>query len=234
MNKPALVVMARAPEAGRVKTRMQPVLSPEQCAGFYEAFLRDAIDLAVSMEGLIPFLAYTPAESNTIFKRLIPAGMELIPQVGTDLGQVMDGLINTLLSRKYSLVILIGSDIPTLQPRTIYRALNMLEHADVCLGPSRDGGYYLIGAKKPFSALFQGIPWSSPKVLKVTLEKAISAGLTAALLEELSDVDLPSDLVVLNAEIRALHGVQGNRIPAWTENWLKSVRLNYKDIGSLC
>lgn len=226
--------MARAPEAGRVKTRMQPVLSPEQCAGLYDAFVRDAIDLAVSMEGFVPFIAYTPAGSKTVFKRLIPAGMELIPQTGNDLGQVMDGLILSLLFRKFLPVILIGSDIPVLQPRTINRALAALERVDVCLGPSRDGGYYLIGVKKPVSALFQGIPWSSPNVLKVTLEKVTSAGLTAALLEELSDVDLPGDLAALDAEIRTLHGVKGNRIPARTENWLKSARLNYKDISSLC
>ena len=234
MNKPALVVMARTPEAGRVKTRLQPALSPAQCADLYKAFLGDAIDLAMFMKDFAHFMAFTPAESKPIFERFVPAGMELIPQVGSDLGAVMDGLMNSLLARKYSPVVLIGSDIPVLQPRTVRRALAALETADICLGSSRDGGYYLIGAKKPVSTLFQGIPWSSPKVLKVTLEKATSAGLTAALLEELSDVDLPSDFAALDAEIRALHEVKGNRIPARTENWLKSVRLNYKDISSLC
>lgn len=221
MNKPALVVMARAPEAGRVKTRMQPVLSPAQCAGLYEAFVRDAIDLAVSMEGFIPFLAYTPAGSKTVFKRLIPADIELIPQTGNDLGQVMDGLILSLLLRKFSPVILIGSDIPVLQPRTINRALAALQRADVCFGPSCDGGYYLIGAKKPVSALFQDVPWSTPGVLKVTEEKATSAGLKTVLLEELGDVDTVEDLQTLETDIRELHSKPGVRIPVRTEAWLK-------------
>jgi hypothetical protein len=228
MKKAALVLMARAPDMGRVKTRLQPVLSPGQCADLYEAFLGDAIALASSMEGFISFVAYTPATSAPIFERLAPPNMEILPQRGDDLGRVMDNLINDLFSRGFPQVILAGSDIPTLQPQTVRRSITLLEKSDVCLGPSRDGGYYLIGATKPVSELFQGVPWSTPGVLRLTLDNAKLAGLSVGLLEEMRDVDVPEDLAKLADEIAALRKVKGSRIPERTETWLKNNRLNFK------
>ena len=234
MKNAALVLMARAPEAGKVKTRLQPALTPAQCASLYEAFLRDAVALAASMEGFISFLAYAPASSTAIFERLAPPDMELIPQRGDGLGHVMDNLINDLISRGFPRVVLMGSDIPTLQPQTVRCSLTLLEKSDVCLGPSSDGGYYLIGARRPVSALFQDVPWSTPSVLKVTLDKAKQAGLSVDLLEEMGDVDLPEDLETLIHEIAALRKTNGSRIPEITETWLKNNHLDFKNaVGAL-
>jgi glycosyltransferase A (GT-A) superfamily protein (DUF2064 family) len=119
-------------------------------------------------------------------------------------------------------VVLVGSDIPTLQPGTIRSALISLERSDICLGPSRDGGYYLIGANKPIGTLFPGVPWSTPRVLKVTLEKAEAASLTVALIEELGDVDTIEDLNTLEIEIRKLPSQSGVRVPVHTATWLQN------------
>jgi rSAM/selenodomain-associated transferase 1 len=231
MNKAALVVMARAPQAGRVKTRLQPALTPYECAGLYAAFLGDTIDLAISIEEFIPFLAYMPVESKLVFERLIPAGMQIMPQVGGDLGQVMDMLMRRLMAQKYTPVIIIGSDIPALQPGTLRRALTALAHADVCLGPASDGGYYLVGARRPVPALFQNIPWSTPDVLKATQESARRAGLSTTLLEELSDVDTKEALSLLEEKIRKLRSEPGARIPLRTEAWLKAGAVNARYNG---
>jgi rSAM/selenodomain-associated transferase 1 len=213
--------MARAPEAGKVKTRMQSALSPEQCAGLYGAFLGDAIDVSLSLEGMAHFLAYMPIESKSAFERMVPVGMKFIPQIGTNLGAVMNGLMGSLFAKKYSPVVLVGSDIPTLQPATVRQALSALKFNDVCLGPSSDGGYYLIGANKPVNALFQDIPWSTSRVLGLTLEKAALEGLKIALLEELADVDTAEELKSLEIEILRLRGQHGGSIPVRTESWVK-------------
>jgi rSAM/selenodomain-associated transferase 1 len=225
MNIPALVLMARAPQAGRVKTRLQPALTPEQCADLYEAFLGDAIDLVISMKEYSSFLAFTPPECAPLFRRMIPDGMTLIPQIGTDLGQIIGTLISTLMERNYSPVVVIGSDIPTLQPGILCHALRALGRVDVCIGPSVDGGYYLIGANTPISAVFHDVPWGTPCALKMTEENIQSAGLTTALLEELSDVDYARDLAVLEAQIGELHNKPDSRIPFRTETWLKAAGL---------
>jgi len=229
MKNAALVLMARAPEEGKVKTRLQPTLTPAQGASLYKAFLGDAIALVASMEGFIPFLAYTPVSSVAIFEQLAPPDMELLPQRGASLGHVMDNLINRLLLRGFPRVVLIGSDIPALQPQTVQRSLTLLEKSDVCLGPSCDGGYYLIGAKKPVSLLFQDVPWSTPRVLRVTLEKAKQEGLSIELLEELRDIDVPENLEMLSNEIAALRKSKSRSIPERTETWLKNNYQNFKD-----
>ena len=228
MNGPAIAVMARVPEAGKVKTRMQPVLSPERCASLYNAFLGDAIDLSMSIQDVAHFLSFTPVEGRHILERLVPPGIELIPQAGQDLGSVMDGLMKALFARGYLPVVVVGSDIPALQPRALRCALALLKDCDICLGPSRDGGYYLVGARKPVSAIFQGIPWSTPRVLELTLQKAALAGLKTALLEELEDVDTIEELKSLEKDIISLRGEPGARIPVRTETWLKNSRISSK------
>ncbi len=228
MNIPALILMARAPQAGRVKTRLQPALTPVQCADLYEAFLGDAIDLVISMKEYASFLAFTPPECVPIFRRMIPDGMTLIPQIGTDLGQIIGTLISTLMERNYSPVVVIGSDIPTLQPGTLHGARMALQQADVCFGPSTDGGYYLVGAKQPTPAIFQDIPWSTHNVLKLSKEKAENEGLLVALLEELQDIDTFESLSPLGMTIRKLRDEPGARIPVRTEAWLNTLGLKIK------
>jgi uncharacterized protein len=182
MKGPALAVMARAPIPGQAKTRLQPDLSPEQCASLSLAFLRDAISLAMELPQYTRLLAYTPGNTRNLFRELIPEGIELVPQTSGDLGERMHQLILALETRGHSPVVLVGTDIPTLRPDTILQAAGQLEHADICLGPSRDGGYYLLGMNRADERVFRNIEWSTPGVLNRTLSNAKAANLSVALL----------------------------------------------------
>jgi len=221
MRGPALAVMARAPVPGQVKTRLQPHLSPEQCSELYTALLRDAIELACSVRAYAPFLAFTPAEAERYFRRLAPMRMGLISQTGSDLGQRMQGVMERLDEEGYSPVVIVGSDLPALQPATLEQAVQSLRNADVCLGPSRDGGYYLVGGRRTCAPIFKGIPWGTARVLEVTIEKSKAAGLTVALLGECADVDTLEDLDRLRLDIRRLRRIPGARVPVHTEAWLE-------------
>jgi rSAM/selenodomain-associated transferase 1 len=221
MKGPALLVMARAPVPGRVKTRLLPDLNPEQCASLSLAFLKDAIALAGQLPLYTPFLAYTPGNSSKLFRGLVPSGMELVPQTLGDLGERMNQLIVTMEIRDYSPVILIGTDIPFLQPDTLQSAISELEHVDICLGPSRDGGYYLLGMNRSDERIFRNIKWSTPDVLKQTMRNAQEARLSVSLLEEYSDIDTFDDLQSLNIDIDRLRGDPGARIPRHSAQWLE-------------
>ena len=175
MKGPALVVMARAPVPGQVKTRLQPDLTPEQCAAVYEAFLRDTLNLAVSLSQYTCFLAFTPSEACIFFEGFTQREIILLPQTGNNLGQRMYHLMHLLENMEYSPVVLIGSDIPTLQPGILQQAIEELRTFDLCLGPSQDGGYYLVGSRHADKRIFCGIPWSTPDVLKITIRKAKEA-----------------------------------------------------------
>ena len=225
MKGPALAIMARAPVSGRTKTRLQPKLTPEQCAAVSQAFLSDTIALALSLPQYTPFLTFTPRKERRLFESLTPPGMELLPQAEGDLGQRMYQLMHDLEARQYSPVVVIGTDIPTLQPATLRQAIEALKTADLCLGPARDGGYYLIGARHADKNIFEDMPWSTVDVLSLTVSKAKEAGLSLALLEEYTDIDTFADLMPLYSDIQRLRGTPGGRIPLHTEAWLKGLSL---------
>ncbi len=223
MKGPALVVMARAPIPGRVKTRLQHDLTPEQCAALSLAFLKDAVSLAAGLRFYTPFLAYTPGNKRKLFREITPEGMQIIPQISGGLGERMHQLIVTLETEGYSPVVLIGTDIPTLQPDTLLLAARELKNADLCFGPSRDGGYYLVGMNRPDGRIFRNIEWSAPGVLAGTMRNAKAAGLSVALLEEYSDIDTFDDLKKLTASIGRTYQPPG-KVPPHTAGWLRQNR----------
>ena len=223
MKGAALVVMARQPVPGRVKTRLFPYLSPEQSASLYTAFLRDTLELALLVPEYSVYLAYTPASSRRFFYEFVPPGVELIGQKRGKLGGRMAELIRRLTDEEFSAVVIIGSDIPMLQPGILKEALKILEETDVCLGPSGDGGYYLIGMNTLHKELFKKIPWSTPKVLKLTLERIEDAGLSVGVLEELRDVDTIEDLAQLRTDL--LETKAREWIPRETKKWVDGFKV---------
>ncbi|MBI4200850.1 MAG: TIGR04282 family arsenosugar biosynthesis glycosyltransferase [Chloroflexi bacterium] len=225
MSGPALAIMARAPIPGQVKTRLQPHLTPEQSADLYSAFLQDTLDMAVSARACDVFLAFTPPHEEALFRRLAPASVELFAQAEGDLGQRMCRIFEQLHEEGHSPVVIVGTDIPTLQPRHLTGALERLRDHAVCLGPSRDGGYYLIGAHDIHPCLFQRVPWGTATVLQATLERAKAAGLPVALLDACSDIDTIEDLRRLGREVDLLRGAPGSWVPHRTELRLKEINL---------
>ena len=189
---------------GRTKTRLCPPLTPEQAAALYEALLRDTIHLAAGWEGVQLAIAVTPPEATDLFERWSPPGTILLPVTGVDIGHCLDQVLGRLLARGHAQAMALNSDGPTLPAGYLRQAVACLARADVVLGPGEDGGYYLIGLKKPHPDLFRGIDWSTERVTAQTLARAEALGLAVALLPAWYDVDTASDLERLRAEIAAL------------------------------
>jgi rSAM/selenodomain-associated transferase 1 len=203
MRRHAIAVMAKAPRAGHVKTRLVPPLTQEEAAELYRCLLLDKILQVGTLSGVDPYLAYTPPEAQAQMASLAPQGFTLIPQVGSDLGDRLHHLSEILLGRGHPGVIIIDSDTPTLPSTYLLDALDRIqnESTDVVLGPAEDGGYYLIGLKRPCWSLFDSIPWSGPSVLSETLRRASAQRLEVATLPTWFDVDTASDLLRLRNDL---------------------------------
>ena len=203
MRRHAIAVMAKAPRAGHVKTRLVPPLTREEAAELYRCLLLDKILQVGTLSGVDPYLAYTPPEAQAQMASMAPQDFTLIPQVGSDLGDRLHHLSAILLGRGHPGVIIIDSDTPTLPSTYLLDALDRIqnESTDLVLGPAEDGGYYLIGLKRPCWSLFDSIPWSGPSVLSETLRRASAQRLEVATLPTWFDVDTASDLLRLRNDL---------------------------------
>jgi rSAM/selenodomain-associated transferase 1 len=191
-NLCALAVMTKAPRAGAVKTRLTPPLTAEEAAALNICFLRD-ISGAISQvgNGARGIGCYTPLGSEGAFRDIFPAEFQLIAQRNADFGGRLAGAIEDLLAVGFAAVCLINSDSPTLPAAVFAQAAQILSSPNerLVLGPSDDGGYYLIGMRKLYPRLFQEIDWSTDRVLTQTLERANELGFNPSLLPNCYDVD---------------------------------------------
>lgn len=201
----ALFVMAKRPAAGQTKTRLCPPLSPERAADLYACFLADVIErvreVGELIAGLVPAIAYSPAGAADYFAARAP-GFTLLPQAGATLGERLDGVLSGALVGGFAQVAAINSDSPSLPAAYLAEAFTQLDQpaVDAVFGPCDDGGYYLIGWKRPHPALVRDVAMSRPDTLAQTLAVAARAGLRVALLPPWYDVDEPADLDRLAAD----------------------------------
>ena len=186
-----MAVFARAPEPGRVKTRLIPVLRAAEAAELYEALLLDTIEVVESCARTV--VAFTPSGGRRVLERLLGGHRRLLPQGPGDLGERL-GRVFEILCERGQPALVVGSDCPALTAARIRTAAERLGHADVVIGPALDGGYYLIGLRRPRPELFRDIPWSTGSVLEITRSRAQEAGLRVELLEAARDLDTPEDL----------------------------------------
>ncbi|MCP9460484.1 MAG: TIGR04282 family arsenosugar biosynthesis glycosyltransferase [Nitrospira sp.] len=199
----ALVVFAKAPIPGQVKTRLCPPLTPDEAATLHGSFVLDTVERtkAVTERFTRPvdrFLACAPSLAHPFFKVLEARHhVRLIDQIGEDLGERMAGVFDRLFAHGYRSVVLVGTDVPSLPVEEYRRAFALLESHDIALGPALDGGYYLLGLTRPAPALFTDMPWSTGDVRTITEEKARSLELTIALTAPWRDVDTIDDLTAL-------------------------------------
>jgi uncharacterized protein len=195
----AVAIMAKAPQPGQVKTRLCPPLSHCEAAQLYQCFLRDKIAQVNALPGASPVVSYSPDESRPWFKDLAPPHFILIPQRGDDLGARLFFTFDQLLRQGYTQVVVIDSDTPTLPTVYLEQALRLIaaHENDVVLGPTEDGGYYLIGLRQSHRELFERMPWSTSQVLPETRRRSEQSGLTLACTEHWYDVDTPEDLARL-------------------------------------
>jgi hypothetical protein len=197
-----VAVFAKAPEPGRVKTRLTPALRAQEAADLYRALLLDTLDV-VEPVAAATYVAYTPAGARRHLEALLGTRRRLLPQGPGDLGRRLAAVFERLCDGRRS-VLAVGSDCPGLTPARIEEAAGALTRADVVLGPALDGGYYLIGMRRPHADLFRDVPWSTAGVLEATRERIAEAGLQVRWLPLERDVDTPSDLFELRAGGEAL------------------------------
>ena len=192
-----LVVVAKAPVPGRVKTRFLPELTLEEAADLYQCFIHDRITEISTLDGIDKAIAFTPARARETFAAFTPNGFQLFVQKGEDLGERLINIFLDNFAHGYEAVSIIDSDSPDLPKSIVLESFRILlsDRSDVVFGPCQDGGYYLVGMRKPHSELFKDIPWSTETVLQVTLEKAKKIGIKTELLSSWNDLDTFQDLI---------------------------------------
>jgi rSAM/selenodomain-associated transferase 1 len=203
-KRPVFVIMAKRPAVGRTKTRLCPPLEPAEAAALYEAMLRDTIESIAQLDGVQLAVAVTPPEAIEDFRLMGPPDAVLLPVAGADIGDCLHQVLGRLLADGRPKAIAIDSDSPTLPVDCLRQAIDRLDEADVVLGPCEDGGYYLIGLKRPQPELFRDIAWSAAQVTAQTLARIEALGLSVALLPAWYDVDVAVDLERLRGEMVSL------------------------------
>ncbi len=192
----AVVVMAKWPLAGHVKTRLSPPLTPRQAAQLARDFLLDKLEQVRRLRGVGRFLAFAPPEAEAFFTRLARPDFVAVSQLGTGLGERLAGLVERVTAGGLSGVIIVGTDSPTLPDAYLVEAIRVLKRqtADVVIGPSDDGGYYLIGMQRPAPSVFHDIPWGTSAVFQETVARIRDAALRSHVLPTWFDVDAAPDL----------------------------------------
>lgn len=190
-----LLIFAKTPQRGRVKTRLIPRLGPEGADAVYRRVLGRLVAVMAQAE-VCPVECWCyPFADDPLFESFRDQlGVELHTQQGQDLGERMQQATREALERAWA-VLLIGADCPVLEPSHLIQALTWLEQGDpAVLSPAEDGGYVLLGLRRAEPALFERVPWGSAGVLDVTRQRLRSLGWRWRETETLWDLDRPEDL----------------------------------------
>lgn len=207
--------MAKAPIAGRVKTRLVPFLTAGQAAELARALLLDQLEHLSAVESADLYLAFAPPEEETLMRRLAPARFEIFPQSDGDLGARMQNIFARLFAQGYEAVALIGADLAPVpleyfaeafkyldgERSPIHPSLSKVEREGfsgaqdrAVLGPSKDGGYYLIGLNRPLPEIFADMTWSHNRVFAQSLARLRELRVATRTLPPWFDIDTPDDL----------------------------------------
>jgi uncharacterized protein len=213
-----LLVFVKAPRPGAVKTRLAAVLGDDGAARLYRALAEEEIRRTAPRAGEYDrSFFFTPEGARPEIEGWL-AGETLEPQEGDDLGERMSRAFASAFTAGARRVAIIGSDVPACGRDHVIEALRSLDDHDVVLGPTHDGGYYLIALDRPRPALFPSIPWSTPSVLPATAERAGVLGLSVRMLDPLRDIDTLADIKAEWPRVRPL--VAGTSLEALVSNAL--------------
>lgn len=191
MSNPQLIIFLRKPELGKVKTRLAATIGAEQALAVYERLLHHTLECAAKLD--VMRAAWTTGNGD-VTELLAPYDFTVYEQQGNDLGERMEFAFEQAFANGNSPVLIIGTDCPGLTQEILEQALEALRDHDAVLGPARDGGYYLLGLKRPFSEAFHGVQWSTETVARDTINVLKEHALTVHLLPKLIDVDTEQDL----------------------------------------
>jgi uncharacterized protein len=192
-----LLVFAKTPKPGKVKTRLLAAVSAEVAAALHKACIADTLRLVRKMRGcdVIVFAAGgTGYFRELVKKQKGGARVRVLPQRGADLGARMESAFRKCFAMGYREVVVIGTDTPWMGAQQVRKAFAELKVNDVVIGPAEDGGYYLLGMRRFAPGIFRGIPWSTERVLELTLKVIVKGKLRGKLLRRDFDLDRPEDL----------------------------------------
>lgn len=203
MENSLAIVMTKIPGVVAVKTRLGQLLSAEQCDELATCFLLDTVaGLNDNFKNIA--IAFTPDSGRLVLERIVGNEHKLFAQSDGDLGERLTEVIAEAFQSGFGPVIVVGTDSPTLPPEYLSQALDHLQrHANgVTIGPTDDGGYYLIGVSSPPNGIFDNVEWSTNKVFAQTVSNIERTGdLNLHVLPKWYDIDEPEDLFQLNAEL---------------------------------
>jgi len=218
--------MTKAPRAGKVKTRLTPPLTREEAAALNGCFLRDIAQAISRVGGNARGIGcFTPVGSEEMYRDIFPAEFQLLPQRQGGLSQRLIGATEDLFAGGFASVCLINSDSPTAPTSVFAEAARLLSspREEVVIGPSDDGGYYLIGIRKPQPRLFEAIDWSTDRVCAQTIERAAEIGIDVRLLPGCYDVDDRTTLHRLCNELLGSDASDDPEIAPATRHFLRDI-----------
>ncbi len=201
----ALAIMAKAPLPGTVKTRLVPPLTAEQAAELYRALLVDQLEHLRQVGGAERYLFYAPADAQEILRDLGGSDYVYRAQSDGDLGARMEQVFADLWRLKHRNIVLVGSDLPALPLAILREAFSHLSTVEnrVVIGPSRDGGYYLIGMNQPTPEIFANMTWSHDRVLTDTKARLDGLGVSYRILPTWFDLDVAEDFQRLRTLVKS-------------------------------
>jgi len=218
-----LVVMAKAPRPGTVKTRLAQSFPVEAVTELYRCFLDDTLDLARSLATVDVAIMCPPSDVDEL-ERLteIQGAVGVVAQKGLGLAAGLTSVFAHFTANDRQRVVAFNSDSPHLPASVLENAFNALVEHDMVVGPTHDGGYYLVGARAAHPALFDGDGMGTKSALEILLARAREMQLSVALTDPFYDVDVESDLARLAAELR-LAPARAPRTAVWLEQWREAV-----------
>ncbi len=217
----SLIIFAKSPIPGKVKTRLTPHITPTEAAELYKSFIADIICSTRKLKCDQVAIAYTPSNAEATFHSICGQSVNYLPQKGDNLGERMKNAFKLSFNEGSKRTVIIGTDSPTLPLSYIQKSFDVLKEVPIAIGPTFDGGYYLIGLSEQNDAIFDGIDWSTSKVFDQTLTRIQTINKQLYVLPPWYDVDTPDNLGFLRSHIQAMKLSDASDIPDKTMQSLK-------------
>jgi uncharacterized protein len=212
-----LVIMAKAPRLGSVKTRLAGSLSLQAVTELYRCLLNDTISLTQALNH-VEVAIMCPASDVDDLSRAMGKTVPIVPQTGPGLAAGLASVFNRFATSSHQRVIAFNSDSPHLPASVLETAFDVLQARDLVVGPTHDGGYYLVGARTSYPGLFTGDGMGTANALEALLARARALGLSVHLTDSFYDIDVEGDLTRLAAELK-LAPARAPRTAVWLKQW---------------
>jgi rSAM/selenodomain-associated transferase 1 len=193
--KQALIIFARLPRPGEVKTRLGKEVGMAEASEIYREFAQHVFSIGdqLAATGTRIYLFYDAVAKEQDIRAWIRHLFVFAPQSEESLGERMQRAFDKAFMEGAGRSVIIGTDVPELEASTVLNAFDRLSSHDVVIGPSTDGGYYLLGMNRPTKEIFKGIKWSTDSVYRESIKRLDSLSLSYSVLPELADIDTKED-----------------------------------------